>query len=1104
MSGERLLTPSKITAWLDCEHYLTLRHQLEDGSLELPPSHLGEFARLLMDKGDAHERQCLAQYEDDGLTVTKVPDRLRGEHFHEWTARVGDPFVAGADVVFQVPFVHDGMRGIADFVRRTTDTGAGIGWEPVDAKLARNEAKAGHVLQLCFYAEAIEAETGTMPERVHLWLGSGRIETFFTRDVLPYWRRLRLQLRELLDREPTEAKTVPVPCSHCAFCEFDQVCEQSWRAKDAIHYVAGIRSRERDALAAVGVTTLSGLAAFDGALDDVAAERLDALVDQAALQLRARKRPGELPPVSWLDDVEAGFGLLPEPDEGDIFLDFEGHPFWSADRSLFFLFGYLAKDGAEWRYHELWAHDVLDEATITRQLVDLVAERRDRFPGMHVYHYNHTERSSLERLAAEHGTRESALTELVETGCFVDLLDVVHRSLRAGVESYGLKNIERLAGYERGHDIDQGAGAVVEYERYCEDEDSRRLERIGAYNDDDVRATKALRDWLVEQRPGDVPWRAAWLEADATPEELDEQVEQLMGSDDASHHLIAHVLGFWLREWLAHKAPLLSKCGQPTTRLLDDPTVITGLEPVELLEPTGKQKHGSLVLEFPEQELGPDLCKGASLMFSSPDGLTGYSTIRSLGDSEVTIGWSERSQELGAPTTVAFDGYYHPGPKVTALNELAQAVIDSDDTDHTRAALALLRRARPSISPAGAPADGRFSTDLDACGRWVEYLDNSVFAVQGPPGTGKTYRGARVIRHLLGRGKRVGITATSYVAIDNLVEAVCDAYDETGDSSLRAIRKKSGVNKSLKDRGVEFGDNNKCATDDFDLVAGTSWLFASNAMAANPVDVLVIDEAGQYSLADTLAALRSAKNLLLLGDPLQLPHVSQAVHPEGSGESALAHVLGDNRTLPDDLGVFLDETWRMHPDICGFISDQIYEGRLRWRDSCTQQTTAAGTGLRWLRADHQERSTESPGEAALVAGQVASLLGANWTDQHGVTRPMTVDDLMVVAPYNDQVRLLREELDAGRSTAGVPVGTVDKFQGQEAAVVFFSMATSSYDDMPRGPEFLFSANRLNVAISRARCLAYLVCTEDILNSRARSVEDMKLISNLCAFVERAT
>jgi uncharacterized protein len=356
------------------------------------------------------------------------------------------------------------------------------------------------------------------------------------------------------------------------------------------------------------------------------------------------------------------------------------------------------------------------------------------------------------------------------------------------------------------------------------------------------------------------------------------------------------------------------------------------------------------------------------------------------------------------------------------------------------------------------------------------------------------------VHALVMAGFRVGITAMSHHAIVNLLEKTVSVFAEKGGTDrLRAVRRTESDSAPMS--GVSYGDNNKCARTEFNLVAGTTWLFSSKQMQGAPVDVLLIDEAGQLSLADALAASCSARNVVMLGDPLQLPQVAHASHPGDSGRSILEHVLGEHVTLPDDRGVFLSETWRMHPGVCEFISEHIYEGRLRSHADCDQQSTAAGTGLRWLRAEHHDNTTASAEEADLIAGELTRLIGTEWINFEGIPKPLLASDFMVVAPYNDQVHTLRERLGRDPHTADVQVGTVDKFQGREAAVVFFSMATSSGDDMTRGADFLFSRNRLNVAISRARCLAYLVCTDELLNTRARTVEDMKMISTLNAFVE---
>lgn len=1115
---ERLLTPSKITAWLDCEHFLTLRHQVDDGSLAAPPQPFGSMAQLLLDKGLAHEADCLAEYRAQGRSVLEVSPRHQGESFVDWVERVGDAFGSGHDLIYQMPFAHDGVRGIADFLIRVDDPATGrFGYEPVDAKLARSEAKPGHVLQLCFYAEAIEAATGTTPERLHLWLGSGALESLATAAVRPYWNRLRSQLAMLLAADPTDAETTPEPCDHCELCEFAEVCDEQWRDADSLIYVAGIRQGDRAALESADVHTLTALAQLDEPVPTMQPERFRRLVDQASLQIEARADPDAAPPHRFIEATDdptwgRGFELLPAPDDGDLFLDFEGHPFWRADAGLVFLFGLIARDdGGDWTYEARWAHDRAGEAAQTEQLIAFLEERRAAHPCMHVYHYNHTEQSALERLSADHGVGEAVLEGLVETGLFVDLLTVARNALQVGTESYGLKHLERLTTFQRGHAIDQGAGAVVEYERYTAEGDQASLDRIAAYNEDDVRATLALRDWLVDRRPDGLAWRTVTFDLEDGHPELDEQVAALHAfGPDTPEHLLGELLGYWLREHRAYLAPKLAKTTLDTPALFDDPEVIAGLECQGTFERIGKKGK---VLEAPgmrfswrEQEIGPELDRaGAKVIYSTPDGPTGYAGVCGFDRDAHELGlvWNQRAEDLGVvPDVVVTDDWVSPWPKPAALGDLADRVLDpSSAGEPNPASMALLRRDPPAFEAGHGPPEGRFSDDVGEIASWSRHLDHAYLAVQGPPGTGKTYCGAHIVHSLITAGRRVGITAMSHTAIDNLLDETIKVLREKDDlGALAAVRRGQEPPSGPHPAVTYAANNSKCAADDFNLVAGTTWLFAGTDMLGSPVDVLIVDEAGQLALADALAASRSTTNLVLLGDPLQLPHVAQASHPGGAGASVLDHALGEEVTISPDRGAFLAETRRLHPDICRFISEEIYEGRLTSHPSCAQQATTAGTGPRWLRADHAGCSTESLEEAELVAAQITQLVGTPWTDQHGNEAALAVEDFMVVAPYNDQVHLLRAHLDAHPITSGVPVGTVDKFQGREAAVVFFTMTTSSAEDMPRGPDFLFSRNRLNVAISRARCLAYLVCTEELLNSRARSVEEMRLISTLCSFV----
>jgi uncharacterized protein len=270
------------------------------------------------------------------------------------------------------------------------------------------------------------------------------------------------------------------------------------------------------------------------------------------------------------------------------------------------------------------------------------------------------------------------------------------------------------------------------------------------------------------------------------------------------------------------------------------------------------------------------------------------------------------------------------------------------------------------------------------------------------------------------------------------------------------------------------------------------------------LDYLILDEAGQFSLANTMAVATAAKNLVLVGDPLQLAQPSKGTHPIGANASALGHVLGDAGTLPDELGIFLDRTHRLHPEICAFISEIVYEGRLQSEPGCERQAVSGsdelgGSGLRWRPIDHFGNRVDAPEEGDEVNACYRGLLGRTFTDKDGVERPLTAADVKIVAPYNAQVHILKQKLPPGAL-----VGTVDKYQGQQAPVVIVSLTTSSLEDIPRGMEFLYSRNRLNVAVSRAQAMTIVVGSPKLLTVKCRSIDQLRLVNGLCRYVEMAT
>jgi len=358
---------------------------------------------------------------------------------------------------------------------------------------------------------------------------------------------------------------------------------------------------------------------------------------------------------------------------------------------------------------------------------------------------------------------------------------------------------------------------------------------------------------------------------------------------------------------------------------------------------------------------------------------------------------------------------------------------------------------------------------------------------------------------LVAAGRKVGVTATSHKVIGNLLLAIMEASLEEG----RPVRvmQKCDEHEFCGHTDVEpTTDNGKVlaalVSSSADVVGGTAWLWSRPEMARS-IDTVFVDEAGQMSLANVLSVAGAARNIVLLGDPRQLAQPSKGSHPPGSDLSALDHMLGSAATIAPYQGIFLGTTWRMHRDVCGFVSAASYEGRLQPEESCNGQWVHApgpvtGTGIRYLPVTHWGNRTSSEEEASVVARLLNDLLQGEWRDRDGTVRPVRLQDILIVAPFNAQVQLLQAVLPPGAR-----VVTVDKFQGQEAPVVVYTLATSSPDDLPRGMEFLFSLNRLNVAVSRAQSLAVVTFSPELLRVRARTPEQLRLANALCLLVETA-
>ncbi len=1111
VGGRLILSPSDLNDYVECQHLTTLALEVARG-VRPHPHVSNEQSELLRRKGQEHEAAYLARLREEGRHIVEIAPADPWD-FETAAHATREAMRGGAEVIYQATFVDGDWRGRADFLERIDrQTALGAwGYEPVDAKLARAE-KPTYVLQLCFYSEAIGHIQGAPPERMHVLLGIGERGTLRRADFVAYYRRVRQGFEAAIGRADA---TEPFPVEHCALCEFRGVCDQRWKEEDHLVLVAGMRREQVPRLRDAGIATLTHLAeaAPETAVDRMATHTFESLREQAELQ-RTRRATGRLEWRPLAAEPGCGFGLMPRPSLGDLVFDIEGDPFWEPARGLHFLFGLLTAEGSDWCYQPIWAHDRPEEKRAFEALVDLLHERLARYPDMHVYHYGAYETTAVKHLMGLYATREDAVDELLRREVFVNLHAVVRQGLRAGVPSYSLKEIEALAEFRRSAHVKNGTRAVLEYERWMETREETLLGEIAAYNEEDCRATLALREWLLGRRPDATPWREVEAPSEADDEKLAASQERealrralVDGAVPGSPRWLAGELleyhrrearpGWW---WFFERRDHMS-----LDDLVDDSESIGKIK-LDNAPPVRVKQSYAYRLQFPPQQ--HKLAPGDAPV--DPATKSSAGTILELDDGAGTLvlrrGPSHANVAL--PKALIPSRPYDTREQRAALGRLASTILAGDD--RYPALRDILARMRPRL--AGGAGRGTVQTsDLGELRELAASLDASYLFIQGPPGTGKTWRGARIIVELMRRGRRVGITAMSHKAIHNLLNEIEKATRAEG-VVFQGLKKASAGNDESIYEGPSIRSESKMAPfvnagSDVLLFAGTAWLFAHSdldavRLGAPLVDTLVIDEAGQVALADALAMGTAVRNVILLGDPLQLAQVSQGTHPVRTEVSVLEHLLGEHATVPPDMGVFLERTRRMHPDVCRFVSEVVYDGRLEWIPDVAQQSTAFGTGLRYLPADHVGNASVSTEEASCVASRIRAMLGAPWTSAKGETQPLGQANFMVVAPYNAQVRSLRGALQAV-GLEDVPVGTVDKFQGREAPVVFYSMASSSAEDVPRSLEFLFSRNRLNVAISRAMCLACVVASPRLLESRSRTIEQMRLVNALCRFVEMA-
>ena len=1118
-----VLSPSDLSNYLGCKHLTELSRQVALKKRE-EPSFASPSLAALVERGLIHEKAYVDHLISKGKTVVELPKGSTATDTIDLMAK-------GVDVIVQAVLSDDNWSGRADFLFKVNTSSPNLGswsYEVGDTKLSV-ETKAGTILQLSVYCDILSQIQGITPEWMHV-IKPGRPfeeEHFRYDDFKAYYRQVKKKLSMVVDSGPQE--TYPEPVDQCNICRWWQECDKQRRGDDHLSLIAGIRKMHIGELNKNDVTKLEEFAKLDKPLPGKPERgHLDSYIkvhEQAKIQLRGKGLEKPIYDLLPFQDKK-GFNRLPAPNDGDVYFDFEGDRFYG-DGGIEYLFGIVYKENNEYLYKAFWAFNREDEKKAFDEFMTFIMARWLKFPEMHIYHFSPYEPSAIKRLMSRFAIHEINVDKILRGQRFIDLYSTSKEILRASVETYSIKYLEKLADYVRKCDLEIAGPArrsleyILEF-KSIESLDSQIKTIVQEYNEDDCRATRALHLWLEKLRDAQLAKGANFTRGeliDGNPKKeqsehearLKNLYEELVGpihgepqtEEEKARWLLAHLVHYFDREKKNEWWEFFRVHKMEVDELYEEKSAIAGLIFLNEVPKTGRQKKARYKYSFPVQEIQIDV--GAEIHEVNGDKL---GDLEEINVDEQTLLISQDPERK--PSLVHAINKF----KSKTLEDALIAVIQDfkvngiHNNKKYKAARDLLLRNHPNIS--GFKETDRLIKDearlIEESIVIASSMQETVLAIQGPPGTGKTFTGAKIVLALVKAGKKIGVTAVSHKVIRNFLSKVYEFAKEENFQDKISLFHKTSISENAPNWLTEV-DDNEGAIDCIkagNVVGGTTFLWANN-LAIDKLDYLIVDEAGQMSLANVMAASRAASNLVLLGDPQQLEQPQKGAHPEGADVAALTHFLGGDQTIALDKGIFLGTTYRLHPSITSFTSELFYENRLTSKPelktlSIEGSSNLSGAGLYYLIVNHFGRQTNCEEEVIEIKRIGERILHdkVKWTNRKGEKKFITKEDILIVAPYNSQVKALLKVLP------GFRIGTVDKFQGQEAPIVIYSITCSSAEDAPRGMDFLYSPNRLNVATSRALCMCILVGSEQIFEAECRNVDQMKWVNAFCRYRELAS
>lgn len=1111
-----LTSPSDLNNFVSCKYLV--QNEIKFLSKEIRKNEESIDQKLWKEFGIKHEKKhfdLLKKYYKKNISIKQdLTEEERNKKTLEAISK-------GYDLIYHAYLIDGDFRGEADFlikVDTTSDLG-NFSYEVYDTKVSR-KPKPRHIYQITAYSSMLSKIQGILPDKMYLIDGADITHQYKPKEFIDFYNFTKKNFDKYL-KNITKEKIYPEKCSHCSVCDYTDVCEKIWTEDNYINQVAKINRSQVEKLKKIGINTVEKLASTNPEKIKVKINKqaLKDRISQAQLQ-EEKRETGKSKYIILDPDKGKGFYKLPKSDEGDLFFDIEGYP-QEDGRGFEYLHGiyFKGKKGMEFKY--FWAKDFKKkyEQENFIELINFFKDHFKKYPKAHIYHYNSYEKRSLRQLASlfssDFPEGSNFVDSLLRGEKFVDLFLIINQCVRTTEKDMSLKTIEDvLYGFKRAADVKKAEDSVKLYDFWLSSKDKKTKNDIIEYNKEDCVSTYHLREFLVEIKPESIDWFSITEETEKRSTEkkdwekieveLKKSLEKKEISKNPLTETIKNLVGFHRREIKPEWWETFDRMEKTHDELEEDPECIGNCF-LKSDKPEKVEKGYVFTYQFNDQDYK---LKKDSSVYNAHQNLSLGSITDIIEESPnkniIKIKITERKyQTLGEMPSVLSLSRRGPAQIAVleqALNRFVENYINVKGSNY-KCIIDLLNRGNPDLIETK-PGEKLIDESKDITEesiKVIKQMNKTCLSIQGPPGTGKTYNSAKIIIELMKEGKKVGVSSNSHEAIKTLLSAIEEqAIKEK--FKFKGLKKSSSTNLFegkfiidwIKDKPIDFSN--------FSLFAGTAWFF-SNIRMNQKLDYLFIDEAGQVSLANTISMATSSKNLVLIGDQMQLSQPIRGTHDGYAKLSSLDYILEDRDTIPPEQGIFLKETRRLNKEICKYISDSFYDSRLvphevtKSRSVKLQLNNIKDEGIFFVPTDHFGNSQRSDEEAEIIHDYYSKIMGKDFEDEDGKDK-IDINNIMVVAPFNVQTNNIKQKL-LKKYSEKTRVGTIDLFQGQQAKVVFISMTSSDAENLPRHKDFFFNRNRLNVAISRAQNVAIILFNPNLLLASANTIHEMRLMNNFC-------